>query len=73
VLGPDTACYGGVARKWQLASESTAHTAYWDADQDRFTLGDLAAFAAWVERFLFGHPLAPTTDPPVVDTAQGDP
>jgi hypothetical protein len=74
VLGPDRACYGGVTRMWRPSGGSLGDEApYWDAQQDRFTLGDFTAFATWIERFLFGHSLAPEAGPSAVEALTDSP
>jgi len=56
VLGPERACYGGVVRNWDGPGASDALDApYWDVGKACFRLGDFTAFAAWIERYLFGQ------------------
>jgi SIR2-like domain len=60
VLGPDRACYGGVVRGWEPpTSPNLVDAPYWDETNARFRLGDFNAFAAWIEKYLFGQAPSP--------------
>jgi SIR2-like domain len=73
VLGPERACYGGVVRNWEALGAPTALDApYWDVAKACFTLGDFTAFAAWIERYLFGQVPSAMEASPSVATPAGE-
>jgi len=52
VYGPDKAVIGGIVREWAPPPKMKEDNVYWSDDEHRFTLGDFAALASYLERFI---------------------
>ena len=59
VYGPDKAVIGGIVREWAPPPKMKEDNVYWSDDEHSFTLGDFAALASYLERFIgIGSPSA---------------
>lgn len=55
LYGPDKACIGGIDAPWSEPSRKPKESEewpFWDAQSKRFTLGDFANFASFLESFI---------------------
>jgi SIR2-like domain len=72
VYGPDQAIVGGVQGGWGKPSKDApkdrGHWDFWDADKEKFTLGDFQAFAQYLRSFVGVR--SPVAETPAIQAAK---